>query len=256
MKKLLAFFINRIPRPWLIRISYVFMKVAAVGLRGDKVECPVCGNKFRKFLPYGYNQVRSNVLCPHCFSLERHRLMWLFLQNRSEFFTAPMKVLHIAPEQCFYRRFREMPLIDYTTADLESPLADIRLDIQDMPLSGNTYDLVICNHVLEHVPDDRKAMREVLRVLKPGGFAILMVPASSTLERTYEDASITDPAEREKHFRQKDHYRLYGKDYNQRLEETGFFIPDPNYLDTFSREEREKFRLPDFEFMHAYYKAL
>jgi SAM-dependent methyltransferase len=254
MKKPIAFLINRIPRPWLIRISYVLMKFAAVGLKGDKVECPVCGGKFRKFLPYGYNQVRSNVLCPACFSLERHRLLWLFLKKRTGFFTVPMQVLHIAPEQCFYGRFRSMQNLTYVTADLESPLADIRLDIQDMPLKDSDYDLVICNHVLEHVPDDRKAMREIFRVLKPGGFAILQVPSSDSLEKTYEDASITDPAERARHFRQKDHYRLYGLDYNTRLEETGFVIREGNYLEAITPEDRERYRLPGHEFMYAYYK--
>ena len=118
------------------------------------------------------------MLCPKCLSLERHRLLWLYLKNRTEFFTAKLKVLHVAPEQCFFKTFRNMKNLVYLTADLESPLADMKLDIQDMPFPENEFDVIICNHVLEHVPDDRKAMHEIFRVLKKGGFAILQVPTS------------------------------------------------------------------------------
>jgi len=254
MKKLIPLFINSIPRPWLIRISMVFMRFASVWFRGDKVECPVCGGRFRKFLPYGYNRVRYNVLCPKCFSLERHRLLWLFLKNRTDFFTARLKVLHVAPEQCFYRLFRKMQNLDYITADLESPLAEIKLDIQNMPFQDSEFDMVICNHVLEHVPDDRKAIREIFRILKKDGFAVLLVPANYSMEKTYEDAAITEPSEREKHFHQKDHYRLYGKDYIERLAEAGFRIIKNNYLNEISASDREKFRLPEQEYMYGYYK--
>jgi len=254
MKKIIPFFINSIPRPWLIRISMVFMRFAAVLYRGDQVECPVCQGRFRSFLPYGYNQVRENVLCPKCLSLERHRLLWLFLKRRTDFFTANLKVLHVAPEQCFFRTFRNMKNLVYLTADLESPLADIKMDIQDMPFPENEFDVVICNHVLEHVPDDRKAMHEIFRVLKRGGFALLQVPTNYNAEHTYEDPSITDPSEREKHFRQKDHYRLYGRDYLQRLSECGFYVSGENYLAELPAQERERYRLPVQEFMYGYYK--
>lgn len=218
------------------------------------MECPVCAGRFRKFLPYGYNKVRKGVLCPRCFSLERHRLLWLFLQHRTDFFTAPLKVLHIAPEQCFYSRFRKLKNLTYITADLNSPLADVKLDVQDMPFQDNDFDVVICNHVLEHVPDDRKAMREIHRIIKPDGFAILQVPTNYAMEITHEDASITNPDEREKHFRQKDHYRLYGRDYTERLKEAGFVLKDRNFTDQLDDDEKKRYRLPAFEFMYAYYK--
>jgi len=205
-------------------------------------------------MPYGYNQVRENALCPGCLSLERHRLLWLYLQNRTEFFSANLNILHIAPEQCFYKRFRKMKNLNYLTADLESPLADVKLDVQCMPFGDNEFDVVICNHVLEHVPDDRKAMAEIYRVLKKGGFALLQVPTDYSKEETYEDPSITAPADREKHFRQKDHYRLYGRDYLSRLKEAGFNIKEENYLLTLSDEERTRYRLPQMEFMYGYYK--
>ncbi len=254
MKKLIRLLLSYIPRPWLIRLSMIFMKSAALFYKGNRVECPVCGGHFRKFLPYGYNQVRENVLCPGCLSLERHRLMWLYLKNRTDFFSGSLKVLHLAPEQCFYKQFRKMKNITYVTADLESPLADVKLDVQEMPFKDQEFDIVICNHVLEHVPDDRKAIREIFRVLRHGGFAILQVPTNYSMEETNEDASVTDPLEREKRFRQKDHYRMYGRDYLNRLTKAGFVIEEENYLLTLSREDRELFRLPAMEYMYGYKK--
>lgn len=254
MKKLIRFMLSHVPRPWLIRMSLVFMKGSAWFYRGKGVECPVCGGEFRKFMPYGYNVVRENALCPRCLSLERHRLLWLYLKNRTNFFSAPQKVLHVAPEQCFYKRFRKMGNLDYVTADLESPLADVKLDIQEMPFQPGTFDVVICNHVLEHVPDDRQAIREVFRVLKPGGYALMQVPADFSMEITREDPSVTDPNERERLFRQKDHYRLYGQDYLERLKSAGFEIREDNYLDTLPVEDRNRFKVPAMEFMFGYFK--
>src|SRR5512145_1385729 len=106
MKKLIRLLLSYISRPWLIRFSLIFMRFSMILYRGNRVECPVCGRHFSRFMPYGYNKVRENALCPGCLSLERHRLLWLYLKNRTAFFTAPYKVLHIAPEQCFHKRFK------------------------------------------------------------------------------------------------------------------------------------------------------
>jgi len=148
-----------------------------------------------------------------------------------------------------------MKNLTYVTADLESPLADVKLDVQDMPFGDGEFDVVICNHVLEHVPDDRKALLEIYRVLKTGGFALLQVPTNYGVEKTYEDASVTDPSDREKHFRQKDHYRLYGRDYLDRIRKTGFVINEDNYLLGIDEEKRQRFRLPEMEYMYGYYKG-
>jgi SAM-dependent methyltransferase len=168
--------------------------------------------------------------------------MWL--HQRTNFFEAPLKVLHVAPEQSFIRRFRAQKNLEYTTADLFSPLADVKMDIQAMPVSDNSFDVIICNHVLEHVDDDITAMREIFRVLKPGGWAVMQVPVDWSRDFTYEDASITTPAEREKHFGQYDHVRFHGTDYPNRLRSVGFSVDDEDFLSVFSEEEREYYRLP------------
>ncbi len=147
-----------------------------------------------------------------------------------------------------------MKNLDYITADLESPIADIRMDIQKMPFNDNEYDVVICNHVLEHVEDDNKALSEILRVMKKGGFAILHVPMNLSMEKTYEDPSVTSPDEREKQFRQKDHYRLYGMDFPQRAKKAGFKITDANYTGELNKQEIERYRIIEKELMYAYRK--
>lgn len=196
------------------------IKRAAVSYlhRGNNVECPCCGWRFSRFLQH---KKRGDVLCPRCNSLERHRLIWLFLMSRTNLFNARTKLLHVAPEVCFSRRFKRMQNIDYLTGDLYNP-AMIKLDVTDMQFADNTFDAVICNHVLEHVPNDRRAMREIYRVLKPGGWAILQVPIRK--EMTYEDPSITSPEDRLRHYGQEDHVRWYGYDYPDRLAEAGFEV--------------------------------
>ncbi|MGZ2371078.1 methyltransferase domain-containing protein [Ancylomarina sp. YFZ004] len=246
LKSLIRLLLKIFPRPVLIRISLIVNRVIALFYMGNKVECPVCEHSFRKFLPYGYTKQtgRDNALCPRCLSLERHRLMYLYLNEKTDFFTKDLKVLHIAPEQCFFKRFRALENLDYTTGDLESPIADVHFDVQDIPFSDETYDVVICNHVLEHVDNDIKAMSEIYRILKPGGFAILQVPQDSDAEKTYEDPTITDPSEREKHFLQKDHVRLYGLDYAERLSSVGFKVTADTYSNTFPLETAKRFGLP------------
>ena len=225
MKKLYKFLLNTLPRPLLIMLSYVFKIFAPIAFYGDNVHCPVCERSFRKFLSYGSNKAhRENVLCPYDLTLERHRLMWLFLKSTNFFSEKKFKVLHIAPEQCFFPIFKKQNNLEYTTADLESPIADIHFDLHEIPLPDNSFDIIFCNHVLEHVEDDLKCIKELYRVMNTNGWGIFQVPIDYNNSKTYEDKSITDPKEREIHFWQKDHLRLYGTDYPKRLEEGGFKV--------------------------------
>ncbi|MEQ3656791.1 MAG: methyltransferase domain-containing protein [Dokdonia sp.] len=254
MKKIFKFFLNAIPRPLLIRLSYVVRPLLAFFLRGSRYTDPIDGKQFRKFLPYGYGTPRENVLGPSTLSLERHRLLWIWLSQETDFFTTPSKVLHFAPEQAFYKRFRQMKHLEYTTTDLNSPLADVKADICKLPFASNSYDIIFCNHVLEHIPDDTKAMSELYRVLKPGGMAILQIPQDLSRATTFEDDSITDPIARAKIFGQYDHVRVYGRDYFDQLRAVGFTVDEVDYTQTLSQEEVDRYRLAPGEILPVCYK--
>lgn len=243
MSFLLKKALNTIPRPWLIRMSYWAKPLLVQLYKGNKFTDPIDGNSYRKLLPYGYENTRENVLSPSTLSLERHRLMWLYLQNETEFFIKKLKVLHIAPEQCFLSRFKKMKNLDYTTLDIESPIADIKADIRNLPLEDNTYDVIFCNHVLEHIVEDDIAMKELYRVMKSGGYGIFQVPMKYDLKKTYEDFSITSPQERQQHFGQYDHVRWYGMDYFERLRDAGFEVDTSYSSSQFSEEEQGRFAL-------------
>ena len=225
MKKIYKFLLNSLPRPLLIRLSYLFKIIAPIAYKGNNVQCPVCEKSFRKFLSYGSNIAhRENVLCPYDLTLERHRLMWLYLQKTDFFKAEKLDVLHVAPEQCFHKKFKSQNNLNYTTADLESPIADLHFDLHSIPLEDNLYDVIFCNHVMEHVKDDLQCMKELYRVMKPGGWGIFQVPIDYDNPETYEDNTITSEKDREIHFWQKDHVRLYGLDYPKKLEKAGFKI--------------------------------
>jgi len=256
LKKLYKYLLNTIPRPWLIRLSYVFRIFAPLVYKGNKVECPVCEKSFRKFLSYGSKVAhRDGVLCPYDLTLERHRLMWWYLQHKSDFFTAQKKVMHVAPEQCFLDKFKAQKNLDYTTGDLMSPIADIHFDLHDIPLEDNTYDVIFCNHVLEHVEDDHKCMTELYRIMKPGGWGIFQVPIDYTRAETYEDASITSPEEREKHFWQYDHVRLFGLDYPDKLRAAGFEVEKYDYHQEIDEAKYKKMRFQDDELLYVVRKV-
>ena len=236
MKQLIRFVLRHVPRRYIQRVVHLCTPLVGLFYAGSRVQCPVCGNRYRKFMPYGYVNSRENALCPHCLALERHRLMWLYLQNETDFFEAPARVLHIAPEYCFLKRFGRLPQLDYVTADLESPLAKVKMDVQRIPFPDGEFDVIFCNHILEHVDDDRQAMRELFRVMRPGGWGIMLSPVNPDRETTYEDPSITDPVQRELHFGQKDHLRDYGRDYGERLAEAGFDVEEIDYIRFLSPE--------------------
>ena len=252
MKSLYKFLINKLPRPILIRLSYVFKFFAPLMYRGNKVECPVCERSFSKFLSYGSNVAyRDNVLCPYDLTLERHRLMWLYLKKESNFFgPEKLSLLHIAPEQCFIPKFKKQANLTYLTADLLSPIADLHFDVHQIPLEDNSFDVLFCNHVMEHVVDPIQCMKEFFRVLKPGGWAIMQVPQDMSRAITYEDASITSPEEREKHFWQYDHVRLFGKDYPDWLKRAGFDVEEFKPENHYTSEQYNRYRLQKGEVLY------
>jgi SAM-dependent methyltransferase len=235
-------------------MSYWVRPFLVLYYKGSKYTDPIDGKSYRKFLPYGYGKQRSNVLAPGTLSLERHRLLWLYLKNETDFFSKSLKVLHIAPEQSFYKRFKKQKNLNYLTADLNSPLADVKADITKLPFDNNEFDVIFCNHVLEHVEDDHKAMQELYRVLKKGGWGIFQIPQDLERATTYEDYSIIDPDERTKHFGQYDHVRVYGRDYFDRLQKVGFKVKAIDYSKHLSKEDFEKYRLVDGELLPVCFK--
>jgi len=249
--------LNTIPRPLLIKGSYIAKPFLALYYRGNKYTDPIDGKSYRKFLPYGYENMRENALAPGTLSLERHRLLYLYLKTYSNFFSQEnLKVLHVAPEQCFYKLFRNQKNLEYTTTDLFSPLADVKADICDLPFEGNSFDVVLCNHVLEHIEDDLKAIQEIYRVLKPGGYAILQIPQDYSLEKTYEDPTITSAEERMKHFGQYDHVRVYGWDYFDRLKKVGFEVKKVQIQKDLKTEDLERYALVKEEVIPVVFKPL
>ena len=246
--------LNIIPRPVLINLSIAARPLIDLYFKGNQLQDPINGKSYRKFLPYGYGKQRPNALSPGTLSLERHRQMWLYLQNETDFFTKNYQVLHIAPEQEFLRKFKKMKNLDYTSADLFSPIVDVKADILDLPFDSESFDVVICNHVLEHIEDDRKAMSELFRVMKHGGWGIFQVPMKNSLEKTYEDFTIKDPKERQKHFGQYDHVRWYGMDYFDRLRSVGFETEPLFYSQKISKEDIRKYGLMENEILPVVFK--
>ncbi len=252
IKSAFRFALKAIPRPLLIRLSYLARPVLASLYSGNNFEDPIDGRTYKKLLPYGYEgRQRENALAPATLSLERHRLMWLYLKEETDFFTAKHKVLHVAPEQCFYGRFRKMKNLDYLTADLDSPIADVKMDIHNIQYPDNTFDVIFCNHVLEHVTDDIKCMSELHRVLKPGGFALMQVPLDRTKKLTDEDPTLEDPEERKRRFGQYDHVRLHGLDYPERLKKGGFGVVEVDYSQKLSADIFRRYALPTGEMLYV-----
>ncbi len=215
--------------------------ILSIAYYGKNYTCPICEGNFRKMLPYG-NVKRESAKCPKCGSLERHRLIWLFLKNETNIFHDKLKVLHFAPEPCFLDRISKLPNLFYVPADFDPPLSMIRkIDITDIPNEGNFYDCAICCHVFEHVPDDQGAMREIFRVLKPGGWAILQVPIRRL--ETFEDSNVMMPEDRLRVFGQSDHVRIYGLDYKKRLEQAGFAVNVIEYANKYDSEIVKKYGL-------------
>jgi SAM-dependent methyltransferase len=208
--------------------------------RGGAVECPCCGGRFSRFMP-GLSH-RTTRVCPRCGAQERHRALWLYMRERTDLFTREISILHWAPEYALQRSLSALPNAAYVSADLEGHEAMQHMDITDVPFKDDAFDLIICVHVLEHVPDDRRAMREMARVLRPGGMALLLVPI--VLEQpTLEDPAISTPEQRREHYWQADHVRLYGGDFRDRLAEEGFGVTVDGWIRTLDQPTLDRYGL-------------
>jgi len=232
MKYILKF----LPRKFLIKYSFLITPILRIIFRGKKYTDPIDDSNYSKFLSYGYKTVRKNALCPGTLSLERHRLLWLYLDKETNFLSSNLKVLHVAPEQVFYKKFKKLKNWEYFTFDLNSPIADIKGDLISTNFKDEYFDLIICNHVLEHIEDDKSALDEMYRILKYNGISILQVPINVKRENTFEDLSIKSKIQREKYFGQYDHVREYGLDFKDRVEQAGFKVEMINYSEKISED--------------------
>ncbi|MBQ0081408.1 MAG: methyltransferase domain-containing protein [Alistipes sp.] len=237
--RFIRFCLNAFPRPVLQRIASWSVPLLGLVYYGHKKRCPICGKEVKKFLPYGYEVSREDALCPRCLALERHRMLWLYIERMHTLEKCPV-LLHMAPEVSLKRRiehiYKDCPK-NYITADLESPLAELHFDICKIPLQTKSIECFICNHLLEHVEDDLKALQELYRILKPGGWGLMLSPVDTNRETTFEDSSITDRHERAKIFGQYDHLRIYGRDFPQRLSSQGFKVREVRPQDFLSATE-------------------
>jgi SAM-dependent methyltransferase len=202
-------------------------------------QCNICGRSLRAFA----ESAEHERMCPFCYSRPRHRTAWRYFTERSDLFDGrPKRMLHIAPEYSLAPKFRAAPNIDYLSGDLEPGAAMVVMDITDIHYPDASFDVIYCSHVLEHVPEDRKAMRELARVLKPGGWAIIAVPILRS-DHTFEDPAITSPEERQRVYGQFDHVRAYGPDFADRLRESGFDVTVDRFAAAFTDEEVRRYGL-------------
>jgi len=207
--------------------------------KGNNYYCPICEKGYSRFLP-GPENIRSNSKCPGCSSLERHRLLWRYLKSEQNILASKINLLNISPDYATQTKLKGLSNINYTSIDLKSPLAMYNEDLTNLSFKDNSFDAILCYHVLEHIEDDLKAIFELYRILKPGGWAILQSPIDIEREKTYEDFTITTPAERKKVFGQEDHVRIYGRDYFLRLKKAGFKVTEDAFVNRFNASEIKK----------------
>jgi len=213
---------RRRPRFSLVEVP-LFLR--AMWFVGARFACPCCGWRLRAFVSGGAS-LRSlpRGFCPRCGAKARHRRLWLFLRQHTNLFSEPLRCLEVSPRYAFWRRLSGMDNLDYVAADLrDGRHVRLRMDLTAAPIRSESFDAAICVHVLEEIADDRAAMRELFRVLRPGGWALVSVPTRMDRD-TYEDASIVDPKDRKRAFGERAHVRVYGRDLGARLASVGFDV--------------------------------
>lgn len=229
-----------------IDIWYIYFKIRGFFYQGKRVSCNCCDRTFRKFLPYG-NPARQNAACPYCNSLERNRLLLHYLFNEEKIQYSHIKLLHFAPERAIEKKIKALKTIDYTCADINPALADYVVDITSIPFEDNTFDLTICSHVLAHVKDEKKALKEIKRTLKPDGIAIIMTRIFPQHDATYELENTNTPEDRMNAYGYDDIHRMHGKDFEKRLKDANFDVRTIDYRNKFTESERLKFGLGNGE---------
>ena len=247
-------YIKKILPQSIIRfLKNIILKYYSLSATGSEFHCPVCKNDLSKFVKFGIDTI-NELHCPFCGSLGRERLLWLIIENRTLITKSPCSLLEIAPVECFMKNFSSIQNLKYMSGDLNSSLAMVKLDITEMPIDDSSFDYVICSHVLEHVPDDHKAITELARVIKPSGTLFILNPVDFDRENTFEDFSITDPKERLLYFGQEDHVRIYGKDYISRLEAGGLNVNISDYPSTLSEINARRYGISTDEIIFECYK--
>lgn len=238
-------FVKKIlPERIRLNIRYTIFKLKSVFYRGNNVYCICCDKSFSKFLPHG-NIERKNARCPYCLSLERTRLLMYYLQNETNLFEKEKSILHFAPEKAIEFKIKQAKQINYITADINPALADNVIDIQNIPYDKKSFDFVICSHVLGHVPNEKKAIDEIYRVLKVGGKAFVLTLIDASKEHTYENTKIQTPQDRLIHFGEPDLLRLHGNDFLNRLQRPIVKVECLDYSTNFTKAEMEKYQLGD-----------
>ncbi len=238
--------LSRLPYRSRLFARYLNDYYVSRSLRGNRFECPVCGGRFDTFLPYG-NPLRPNARCPRCGAFERHRLLWLYLRARTEIFSSRTSLLDVAPVWYIQRKLRALKNLDYLSIDLSSIVAMRHMDLTHLDLPSDHFDSIMCFHVLEHIPDDRMAMSELYRVLRPGGWALIQVPVYKGLKETVEGPDVRDPSERIRRFGHPDHVRKYGQDYTQRLGQAGFEVLEDRWAQSLSEQGARLFGVNRWE---------
>ncbi|HEU4587397.1 MAG TPA: methyltransferase domain-containing protein [Gemmatimonadales bacterium] len=224
-----------IPQPRRKQLKRLHRRLRGVFVRGDAVACSCCGRTYARFLPSG-RPPRPNAVCPGCEALERHRFLWLYLQRAKRIGSARPRLLHVAPEPALRGHLAASLGSEYVTIDRYDPTVSLQCDLLSLPFPDASFDAILCYHVLEHVDDDRRAMRQLRRVLRPGGWALFEVPLRSDGLATVEDPTERDPAERLRRFGQRDHVRWYGEDFFLRLADAGFTVRRTRYEDALPPE--------------------
>ena len=243
IKKIAKLFLSEKAR---LNIHYSFFKFNSYFYKGDNVYCICCDKSFKKFLPHG-NIPRANAACPYCHSLERTKLLMYYLQNETEIFKVKQKILHFAPERAISRKIKPFNNSEYITADINPSFADHIVDIQNIPYENESFNLIICSHVLGHIPDEPKAINEMYRVLKPGGKAIILTLIDLNRNITYENKSINTSKERLMHYGESDLLRLHGNDFISRLSRDGINVEAIDYSLIFNETEKERFHIGNKE---------